>query len=145
MTLTGDAGEIFAQMVFYVNSLEQTPLIVGNINSASGEMQETLRPTPISENLKRIIARSGEGYRWRPEINSGRLIIYCDWYPNLVLDTGLILHDGYNISGDHPLTETPPVNDVLAYGNGTNWDTRIISNAVDEASDFAAVLMIRNP
>lgn len=134
LTLKGTAGEIFSQMIDYINHLEDTILQVGNIDSDSGYMEETLNPVTLNYNLARIVARSGEGYRWRPEVENGRLTIYCDWTPNLVIQSGLILQDGYNISGEHPLTETAPANDVLTYGKGTNWLKRLTSNAVDSES-----------
>lgn len=134
LTLKGRAGEIFGQLVIYVNSLEQTVLAVGDINSLTTSMEETLNPVILTNNLTRIIARSGEGYRWRPVVVRGKLTVFADWFPNLVLSTGLILQDGYNISGDHPLTFSPPMNDYLAYGLGADWDTRIISIAQDSDS-----------
>lgn len=134
LTLTGSAGSIFAQMIQYINGVEATPLAVGDINSRTGTMQETLRPTVIDSNLNRIVSRSGEGYRWRPSVTSGKLTIYADWFSNLVLDTGLILSDGYNISGDHPLTLSPPINDYLAFGVGSDWEKRITENVTDVES-----------
>lgn len=134
LTLRGKAGEIFSQMITLINSIEQTPLAVGNINSNTGVMEETLRPIILTNNLARILQRSGEGYRWRPEIEKGKLTIFADWFPNLVLDTGLILQDGYNISGDHPMSMSAPVNDYLAYGIGSDWQQRIISQVVDAES-----------
>jgi hypothetical protein len=134
LTLKGSAGEIFVQMINYINSLEETILQVGNIDSDSGYMEETLNPVTIDFNLARIVARSGEGYRWRPEVVDGRLTIYCDWTPNLVINSGLILHDGYNVSGEHPLNETAPANDILTYGKGTDWTKRLTATAVDAES-----------
>lgn len=134
LTLKGRPGEVFAQMIQYINSIENTPLAVGDIFTNGSYMEETLNPVPISENLKRIISRSGECYRWRPEVVDGRLKIYGDWFPGSVLNTGLILQDGYNITPDHPVTSYPPVNDQLSYGSGTDWGTRIVSQAVDQES-----------
>lgn len=133
MTLTGDAGKLFTQMIQLINSLEETVIAVGDIDSDTADMQETLNPVVLTNNLRRILERSGEGYRWRPEVVRGRLTIYADWFPSLVLNTGLILQDGYNVSGNHPLSETAPVNDVLMYGLGTDWEKRIIAIAQDDA------------
>lgn len=132
--LTGQAGELFAQMINYINLLEQTVLQVGEISSDTATMEETLNPIVLTNNLKRIVQRSGEGYRWRPEVNRGQLTIFADWFESLVLETGLILQDGYNIASDHPLDVAPPVNDVLVYGLGVDWEKRIISNAIDDDS-----------
>jgi hypothetical protein len=134
LTLKGTAGEIFAQLIEQVNMIENTPIRVGNIASNTNVMEETLNPVSLSENLRRIVQRSGECYRWRPEVTNGRLTIFADWFPSAVLNTGLILQDGYNITGDHPMTMSPPKNDFLSYGVGTDWATRIISEAVDEES-----------
>lgn len=133
VTLTGDAGKLFTQMIQLINSLEETVIAVGDIDSDTADMQETLNPVVLTNNLRRILERSGEGYRWRPEVVRGRLTIYADWFPSLVLNTGLILQDGYNVSGNHPLSETAPVNDVLMYGLGTDWEKRIIAIAQDDA------------
>jgi hypothetical protein len=135
LTLKGRAGEIFAQMIEYINKIENTPLVVGDIFTNTAIMEETLNPVPISENLKRIVTRSGEGYRWRPEVVRGKLKIYCDWFPGSSLNTGLILQDGYNITPDHPMTMYPPTNDHVTYGSGTDWATRLCSQpAIDQAS-----------
>jgi hypothetical protein len=134
LTLKGTAGEIFAQLIQQVNQIENTPIRVGNIASNSGAMEETLNPVSLIENLRRIVQRSGECYRWRPEVSNGRLTIFADWFPSTVLSTGLILQDGFNITSDHPMTMNPPRNDYLSYGEGTDWATRIISEAVDHLS-----------
>jgi hypothetical protein len=134
LTLKGSAGEIFVQMIQYINAQEDTILEVGNIDSDSGYMEETLNPVTINYNLSRVVARSGECYRWRPEVVGGRLTIYCDWTPSFVIQSGLILHDGYNIAGEHPITESAPANDVLTYGNGNDWKTRKTANETDSES-----------
>lgn len=134
LTLKGTAGAIFAQMIEYINKIENTPLVVGDIFSNTVPMEETLNPVPLSENLKRIVTRSGECYRWRPEVVKGKLKIYGDWFPGSIVDTGLILQDGYNITPDHPMTMYPPANDQLSYGSGTDWDSRIIAQAIDQSS-----------
>ncbi len=134
LTLKGKAGEIFAQMIDYINGLEQTVLAVGDIHSNTNAMEETLNPVVLTNNLTRVVQRSGEGYRWRPEVVHGKLTIYADWVSSLVLETGLILQDGYNISGNHPLTLSAPINDHLSYGLGADWEKRIISIAQDEDS-----------
>lgn len=134
LTLTGNAGSIFSQMVTYINNLDPTVLTIGDIDSQTNGMQETLNPTLLIDNLKRIVERSGEGYRWRPEVIDGKLVVHCDWFPSLIQDNGLILHDGYNISGDHPLSFASPVNDFLTYGFGADWEKRIVAIATDDAS-----------
>jgi hypothetical protein len=133
-TLKGNAGDLFSQMVVFINRAEQTVLAVGDINSVTNTMEETLNPVLMTNNLARIVQRSGEGYRWRPEVTRGKLTIYADWFSSLVLETNLIFQDGYNISGNHPLTLSAPANDYLAYGLGADWDKRIISIAQDDTS-----------
>lgn len=134
LTLTGNAGSLFSQMIVYINGQESTVLAVGEINSQTNTMEETLNPVTLDNNLARIVARSGEGYRWRPVIEDGRLTIFCDWFPSLVLETGLILQDGFNITGSHPLRLSAPINDYLAYGVGASWDDRIVSISTDDES-----------
>ncbi len=134
LTLKGNAGRIFAQVIDYINGLEKTVLAVGDLASNTGDMQETMNPVSLTNNLERIISRSGEGYRWRPEVVKGKLTVYADWFPSLALDTGLILQDGYNISGNHPLTISPPSNYYTAYGIGNDWGTRIMSISQDAES-----------
>lgn len=134
LTLVGRAGEIFASMIKYINGIEKTPIVIGNIATNTTTMQETINPVKITKNLDRLTTRSGEGYRWRPEVERGKLIIYADWFPSLVAETGLILQDGYNISGDHPLNLSAPINDYLVYGAGSDWSTRPIAQAVDDFS-----------
>jgi hypothetical protein len=132
--LKGTAGELFVQMINWINGLEPTVLAVGDINSNTNIIEEVLNPVPLTNNLKRIVTRSGEGYRWRPEVVDGKLTIYADWYSSLTLETGLILQDGYNVSGNHPLSLAPPVNDYLAYGLGADWALRIMQSVQDDES-----------
>jgi hypothetical protein len=134
LTLTGKAGQIFQKMINYINGLESTVLAVGDINSDTNRMEETLNPVVLTRNLKRIIQRSGEGYRWRPVVERGKLIVYADWFPSLVIDNNLILQDGYNIAGDHPIESSAPINDYLAYGQGSDWETRLTAIAQDSES-----------
>lgn len=134
LMLRGTAGEIFAQMINYINGVEETILRVGTLESNVKGMQETLHPTLLIDNLKRIVSRSGEGYRWRTVIEDGQLAVYGDWYAEMAFETGLILHDGWNINGDQPLSESAPINDVLVYGNGTAWTDRPTFSAQDAAS-----------
>jgi hypothetical protein len=129
-TLAGSPGSVFAQMIDYINAQEETVLQAGNIES-SGSLEETLNPVALSDDLNRIVERSGQGYRWRPDVDLGQLTIYGDWYADMTLDTGLILHDGYNIGGLSPIRESPPVSHVLAYGNGSLWSNRLIAEAQD--------------
>jgi hypothetical protein len=134
LTLKGRAGELFAQMIQYINGLEKTVLEVGNISTNTTSMEETLNPVVLTNNLNRVVARSGEGYRWRPVVEKGKLTVFADWFPTIVLETGLILQDGYNITGQHPLQGVPPINDFLAYGLGADWEARTLSIAQDVES-----------
>jgi hypothetical protein len=134
LKLTGSAGSIFIQMIRYINSLEETVIVPGDVDSRTSQMEETLNPVVLTDDLQRIVSRSGEGYRWRPEVTRGKLTIYADWFSDMVLETGLILQDGYNVSGDHVLSESAPINNVLAYGLGNDWEKRIIEETQDSES-----------
>ena len=135
LKLKGTAGSIFTHLLQYAEGLENTVLAVGDIDSDTGNMEEILNPgTLLSANLKKIVQSSGEGYRWRAEVVKGKLTIYGDWFANMTLDTGLILVDGFNISGEHPLLESPPINNVLTYGNGNDWSKRLTATQIDADS-----------
>ena len=134
LRLQGSAGDIFAQMIHYINNLEQTVLAVGNIESESDEMTERLNPVPVMEDLVKLVKRSREGYRWRPEVKNGKLVIYGDWFTDMALDTGLILHDGWNVAVENPIEESAPANSVLTFGAGDDWGTRLIAETADDES-----------
>jgi hypothetical protein len=53
---------------------------------------------------------------------------------SLVIDNNLILQDGYNIAGDHPIESSAPINDYLAYGQGSDWETSLTAIAQDSES-----------
>lgn len=128
--VTGSAGTIFNYLISILNSKEQTILRAGAIWRGGTQRQETLNPSPLSEDLKRLWERSGEDYAWVPSVGAdGRLTVLGNWLQVLGADTGALLHEGRgggNVEavGRILIEDGPIVNSVLAYGEGETWRSK---------------------
>lgn len=128
--LTGSAGAIFSQLLVTVNQAEATVIRDGNIWRGGIQREETINPTPLSEDLQRIYERSGEEYNWRPTTdNRGMLIVYADWVSRIGVDTTALLHEGKSGGNIEALNnimveDGEIVNDILAYGDGMSWTSK---------------------
>lgn len=134
----GSAGEIFAEIIAQANKEEKTLLTVGNIYD-SDTMEETLQPTSLDKDLKRIFDRSGEEYDWRVGFTNGKLIVYCDWVDQLGKSSLFTLQegtDGGNIeAADNALTQDEPdANYIYGYGNGLTWADKPFAISEDATS-----------
>lgn len=137
--LTGSPGSVFEKLLQRVNQAESTVIRAGDIDRGGNQMEETINPTPLNEDLQRIFERSGEEYQWRPVILDNRLVVYADWMPRLGIDTGVILQEGKgggNIEAASSILveDGPIVNDLFAYGDGLTWQTKPSSRIIDPSS-----------
>jgi len=138
--LTGSSGTIFERLLQYVNLEETTVLRAGNIYRGGTQRQETINPTTLDKDLKRIQQRSGEEYQFRPATDvAGRLIVYCDWLDRLGIDSPVLLHEGRG-GGNIEATENimiedgPIINDTLGYGDGQTWKSKPTTKVIDPTS-----------
>lgn len=132
-------GGIFESIIQFVNRAEPTPLVIGNVYRGGKPMQETINPTPLSDDLRRIWERSGEDYAWRPTVENGLLTVYADWHERLGSDFDILLHEGKgggNIEAQNRmLVEDGDIyNDILAYGDGMTWPGKPMSTVQDQES-----------
>lgn len=131
--LTGSAGTIFENLLAKVNAAEATIISAGQIWRGGAQRSETLNPTALNDDLKRLVERSGETYRWRPVVNElGKLVVFADWLENIGVQTGSMLqegkHGGNVESVSNLLVEDEEIfNDILGYGEGLTWNTRPIA------------------
>lgn len=137
--LTGSPGTIFEKLLYFANLHEVTILRAGNIYRGGKQMEETINPTKLNEDLQRIFERSGEEYQFRPVVNNKRLTVYCDWLQSLGVDTGIILQEGKgggNIEASNNILveDGDIVNDLLAVGDGETWSSRPTANVLDVTS-----------
>lgn len=124
--LTGSAGTIFEKLLQYVNEAEQTILKPGNIWRGGAQREETINPTPLDEDLKRLQERSLEEYQFHPIVLGGILQVQADWLAQLGVDTGFMLHEGKeggNVKAEKKIMveDGPIYNQVLGYGDGETW------------------------
>jgi hypothetical protein len=125
--ITGSAGTLFLKLLSKLNEVEPTIIQPGIIWNGSASREETLNPTPLSENLKRIKNRSGENYTFRVSFDTNRaLIVYADWIQNQGNQTNALLQEGKeggNVEAvANILVEDRDIfNDILAYGDGLTW------------------------
>lgn len=138
--ITGSPGSVFEKLLNKVNSAEATIIRTGNIYRGGTQMEETINPTLLNRDLRRIWERSGEEYQWRPMIdNTGRLIVYADWLEKLGVTTNALLHEGKgggNVEavGNMLVEDGPIINDLLAAGDGISWQSRPTQNILDSDS-----------
>jgi hypothetical protein len=126
--LTGSAGAVFEKIIALVNEPQTTILRAGYIWRGGAQREETINPTLLSEDLKRLWERSGEDYAWRAGVDS-QLVVYGDWVKRLGVDTGIILQEGNgggNIEAVHEILQEDGtiVNELFAYGDGLTWVSR---------------------
>jgi hypothetical protein len=140
LVLNATPGGIFGYLIQLTNAAETTRLRWGNLWRGGKAMQETLNPTPLSEDLRRVVERSGEEYAFRAgQDDTGRLVVYGDWVQRLGADTPCLLQEGKgggNVEavGRILVEDGPIVNDELAYGDGMTWTTKPNVIVADPAS-----------
>lgn len=133
----GSAGALFRYLLSLVNGAETTIIKAGDIDETGIYREETINPTPLSRDLKRIQERSGEEYQWRPDTDAlGRLIIYADWQPRIGIDTEALLHEGkgggnLEAVGSLMVEDGDIYNNILGYGDGMTWATKTKFEAQD--------------
>lgn len=137
--LTGSAGTIFEKILQHVNEPEQTILQPGNIWRGGPQREETVNPTPLDEDLRRLQERSLEEYQFTPVIFGGVLQVRVDWLAQLGIDTGFLLHEGKeggNIKADKKLMveDGPIYNEILGYGDGETWESKPTVTVRDQES-----------
>ena len=137
--IQGSAGMIFSEIIRQVNRDDVTILKVGEVYIGA-DMEETIDPTSLDRDLKRIFERSKEEYLWRPGFDSaGKLSVYGDWVKQAGVDKNFTLWQasgGGNIElNDRTLVEdAPDGNYIYGYGNGITWDAKPIAISTDTTS-----------
>jgi hypothetical protein len=140
LKITGSAGTIFDKLLTRVNNEEKTVIVSGDIWRGGTQREETINPTPLSEDLERIYERSREEYTWRPETDdNGKLVVYADWVQRLGVDTTALLHEGKgggNIENlNNVFVEDGDIfNDILSYGDGLSWQSKPNVTVIDPPS-----------
>lgn len=138
--INGAAGAIFERLIALVNAPDPTVIRAGDIFRGGIAREETINPTPLSEDLSRIVERSGEEYHWRPVTDAnGRLVVYADWMSVVGSRTSALLHEGKgggNVEavGNILVEDGEIFNDLLAYGDGQSWVSRPNAVVTDAAS-----------
>ena len=132
--LTGSAGSIFAQLIDIINLAEPTILQAGSIWRGGSQREETVTPDTIEKNLKQLQSRSQEEYSFDPQILNNRLAILANWTDKLGEETPLVLQAanyGGNVETPTMTEDDEIMNDVLGYGDGITWSSRIVANITD--------------
>lgn len=135
----GSAGVIFERIIYYVNLKEKTLLRGGNIVK-SGTRIETLNPTQLNDDLRRIYERSGEEYTWRADFDAnGKLSILGDWSLKLGKSTEFSLYEsksGGNVEATRRVLveDAPEGNSIFGYGSGLTWASKPVVEVPDAAS-----------
>lgn len=139
-TIKGSAGTIFANLISKINKAEATILQAGNIWRGGEQREETLNPTLLNEDLKRIQERSLEEYEFQANADkSGRLRVIGNWSQKIGKDTSVLLHEGkgggnIEVVGRIMVVDGVIVNDLLGYGEGATWKSKPMYIAKDKQS-----------
>lgn len=134
---TGSAGDIFEQMVNYINSQEQTIMRAGSIWRGGSKREETINPNKLINNLEQLQERSLEEYEFVPQVSNGRLTVFANWRERLGKSTPITLNsapNGGNIETPTMTEDGDIANDVFGYGDGLTWQTRPSRPASDAVS-----------
>lgn len=140
--ISGSAGTIFAKLITYLNSKERTCITPGDIWTGGARREETLAPTMLNDDLRRIYERSLEEYTWRPVVQNGKLVVFADWVRSLGIDTSCILQEGKGggnlefLSNNIMVEDGQITNDMFGYGDGATWKDRITSTKKDASSIY---------
>lgn len=135
--LTGSAGNIFKQMINYINQQEKTIMEVGDVWEGGQSRQETLNPNKMDVNLRQLQERSLEEYNFTTQIKRGRLTIQANWVNKLGVETPLTLLEGKkggNIEAPRYKEDGEVINDVLGFGDGITWTSRPNVTTIDTNS-----------
>lgn len=104
--LTGAGGDVLMQIIDACNSLEDLLLRPGDIWSGGTTREETMSTFAL-QHLQWVAAREGSDFWVRPEFDAqNKLMLMCDWFDEMGVDTGLTLEEGVHLTYD-------PGSDVL--------------------------------
>ena len=126
LTMTGTAGSLFKQIILFANQVQDIGLRPGTIYLGGTDRQETVNDS-LWQHMSNICGRSGNDFIFTPRRDAGRLVIDGNWYQRAGEPISVILSEGKNIElGNDVLTEDGRiVNDLLGYGEGATYETRI--------------------
>lgn len=137
LTLFGNAGSLFKQILNYANSIQDTRIAVGEVYEDAKQRQETINYSPLYDDITRILGRTTYDWEVVPAISSdGKLGFVANMYQRKGYDSNFTLREGYNlISATTRLSEQGMVvNDVYGFGDGATWDVRPSCNFKDTES-----------
>jgi hypothetical protein len=136
----GSSGSIIVYLLYLVNLAEPTIITAGVIDNGGGQMQETINPTPLSEDLRRVQERSGGEYQFRPVVNdAGRLSVYMDWAYRVGVETSALLHEGkgggnVEVASSLMVEDGKIINDLVGYNDAMTWQSKVVQKVVNQQS-----------
>jgi hypothetical protein len=138
-TITGTPGNLFQQIVNIANREGDTLIRVGSIWSDGKSAPRKLEYRDLLTEVKELAQKSKNDFGIEPAIENQKLVFRAHWWKqrgekcNLTLQEG---GDGHNMeSNQTPLREQGDlVNDLLGYGDGASWASRLKSRRKNETS-----------
>lgn len=136
LPISQTAGEIFKKIIRDANKPEKLPIIEGKIWGGGKSREETLEPGNYYEDVKRIAEAARNDWNVVPQIESGKLQFYANWYKELGNESGVELMEGVNLVLEKsPLREQGAiVNELTGLGDGVTNEIRPVFVAVNKES-----------
>lgn len=125
--ITGTAGRLFQKILDEALKQGWMPVEGGIFESDGKDRKETLNPTSLLDEMRRVWERSGGDFILAPRVDDqGRLRFVLNYYADLRFDTQFVLKEGHNIAlSNRALTEQGRiVNWFFAFGDGDTWESR---------------------
>lgn len=135
LVLKGTAGSIITQILEYANSQGDTRIRAGDIFSGGTDREETINPTALYDDIKRVVSRAKLNWEVIPVIDSAGILNF-QLNVSERIGTDVVsykLEEGKNLEWtDEPLVEEGELfNSLLGYGDGSDWNTRVVSEQED--------------
>jgi hypothetical protein len=132
--VSGSWGQIFTDLIGYVNSAESTLLQMGTYDDGIS-YDSVVDMSNMYTYLQRALAQSQTRLDFRPVITNGTLKIYVDMKPTLYTASSLRLEEGLNVKNNASIlvNQGEIYNDVTILGVGLNQE-KYTANVVDMVS-----------
>jgi hypothetical protein len=135
--VTGTTAILLRKVLEIAQNHGWLPVSAGIIEDDGIQREETINPTDLLDELKRICERAGGDFMMQPALDAnGRLYFVLNYYRSLRLDTQYVLKEGHNIAlANRALSEQGEIiNELLGYGDGVSWSSKPVYTGRNDAS-----------
>lgn len=135
--IKGSPGKIFQQLIEDVGSRLSLSPTVGKIYDSGKESIYNKPFTSIYDAALDLKENGNEEFNVTPLIENGRLILVANWYKAMGTTKLRKLFETRNFEmGGELLEQGEIINSAFIYGDGATWESKPISDAIDQTSAF---------